>query len=59
LQRDDIAETFFFGREPRRLGIINWMIVQPRAKLLTGIAFAADPRTPIGALALDNSNWLR
>ena len=43
-----VAENIFLGREPRRLGIINWEELYSRAqKLLEELHLQIDPRTPV------------
>ena len=43
-----VAENIFLGREPRRLGIINWEDLYSRAqKLLDELRLQIDPRTPV------------
>src|SRR5437660_10334278 len=48
-----VAENIFLGREPRRLGIINWEELYSRAqKLLANLHLAIDPRTPVRNLGI-------
>jgi len=49
----NVAENIFLGREPRRLGIINWEELYSRAqKLLNDLHLAIDPRTPVRNLGI-------
>src|SRR6266487_2540508 len=44
----NVAENIFLGREPRRLGIINWEELYSRAqKLLNDLHLVIDPRVPV------------
>ena len=48
-----VAENIFLGREPRRLGIINWEQLYSRAKqLLDELHLQIDPRTPVVNLGI-------
>jgi ABC-type sugar transport system ATPase subunit len=48
-----VAENIFLGREPRRLGIINWEDLYGRAqKLLDELHLAIDPLTPVRNLGI-------
>src|SRR5205823_14914112 len=48
-----VAENIFLGREPRRLGIINWEELYSRAqKLLSDLPLEIDPRTPVVNLGI-------
>jgi len=48
-----VAENIFLGREPRRLGIINWEELFSRAqKLLDDLHLQIDPRTPVRNLGI-------
>src|SRR5437660_4479358 len=44
----NVAENIFLGREPRRLGVINWEELYSRAqKLLNDLHLAIDLRVPV------------
>src|SRR5437762_8120915 len=44
----NVAENIFLGREPRRLGIINWEELYSRAQqLLDNLHLEIDPRIPV------------
>jgi len=46
-----VAENIFLGREPSRLGIVQWTELYAQAeKLLNELGLAIDPRTAVGAL---------
>src|SRR6267378_4050662 len=48
-----VAENIFLGREPRRLGIINWEELYSRAqKLLSDLHLGIDPLTPVRNLGI-------
>src|SRR5213075_1665186 len=48
-----VAENIFLGREPRRLGVINWEDLYGRAqKLLDELHLPIDPRTPVIKLGI-------
>src|SRR5712691_7487081 len=48
-----VAENVFLGREPRRLGVINWEELYSRAqKLLEDLHLAIDLRTPVRNLGI-------
>src|SRR5205814_1438787 len=48
-----VAENIFLGREPRRLGVINWEELYSRAqKLLDELQLPIDPRTPVVRLGI-------
>src|SRR5438067_11185481 len=48
-----VAENIFLGREPRRLGVINWEELYSRAqKLLDELHLQIDPRTPVIKLGI-------
>jgi len=48
-----VAENIFLGREPRRLGVINWEELYSRAqKLLEDLHLAIDLRTPVRNLGI-------
>jgi len=48
-----VAENIFLGREPRRLGVINWSELYSRAqKLLNDLHLGIDPRTPVRNLGI-------
>jgi ABC-type sugar transport system ATPase subunit len=48
-----VAENLFLGREPRRLGVINWEELYSRAeKLLADLHLSVDPRTPVRNLGI-------
>jgi D-xylose transport system ATP-binding protein len=48
-----IAENIWLGREPRRLGIVNWEELYSRAqKLLHELHLIMDPRTPVRRLGI-------
>src|SRR5437899_6360347 len=49
----NVAENIFLGREPRRLGVINWEELYSRAqKLLNDLHLTIDPRTPLRNLGI-------
>src|SRR5437870_8506747 len=49
----NVAENIFLGREPRRLGIINWEELYSRAqKLLNELHLPIDPRAPVRNLGI-------
>jgi len=46
-----VGENIFLGREPSRLGIVQWSELYSKAeKVLRDLGLAIDPRTPAGAL---------
>lgn len=46
-----VGENIFLGREPSRLGIVQWTELYAQAdKVLRDLGLAIDPRTPAGAL---------
>jgi D-xylose transport system ATP-binding protein len=48
-----VAENIFLGREPRRLGVINWEDLYGRAqKLLDDLNLTIDPLTPVRNLGI-------
>src|SRR5216684_2464233 len=48
-----VAENICLGREPRRLGVINWEELYSRAeKLLDDLHLTIDPRTPVRNLGI-------
>jgi ABC-type sugar transport system ATPase subunit len=48
-----VSENIFLGREPRRLGIINWEDLYGRAqKLLDDLHLSIDPLTPVRSLGI-------
>src|SRR5205809_638439 len=48
-----VAENIFLGREPRRVGVINWETLYSRAqKLLSDLHLEIDPRTPLVNLGI-------
>lgn len=48
-----VAENIFLGREPSRIGVINWEKLYSRAqKLLDDVHLAIDPRTPVRNLGI-------
>lgn len=48
-----VGENIFLGREPSRLGIINWSELYHRAsKLLQDLHLPIDPRAPVGNLGI-------
>jgi len=48
-----VAENIFLGREPRRLGVINWEDLYGRAQtLLDDLHLAIDPLTPVRNLGI-------
>jgi len=48
-----VAENIFLGREPRRLGVINWSALYSRAeKLLQDLHLAIDSRAPVQNLGI-------
>jgi len=48
-----IAENIFLGREPRRLGIINWQELYGRAqKAIDDVRLRIDPLTPVRNLGI-------
>jgi len=48
-----VAENIFLGREPRRLGVINWEKLYSRAQnLLDDLHLAIDPLTPVRNLGI-------
>src|SRR5882724_9591765 len=48
-----VAENIFLGREPRRLGIINWEELYSRAqKLLDDLHLTIDPLSPVRYLGI-------
>jgi ABC-type sugar transport system ATPase subunit len=48
-----VAENIFLGREPRRIGIINWEKLYSRAqKLLDDLHLTIDPLTPVRNLGI-------
>ena len=48
-----VAENIFLGREPRRLGVINWEKLYSGAqKLLDDLHLAIDPLTPVRNLGI-------
>lgn len=48
-----VAENMFLGREPCRLGMIDWKALFARAgAVLMDLGLALDPRTPVRALSV-------
>jgi len=48
-----VAENIFLGREPRRLGVINWSALYSRAeKLLQDLHLSIDSRAPVQNLGI-------
>jgi D-xylose transport system ATP-binding protein len=48
-----VAENIFLGREPRRLGVINWEDLYGRAQhLLNELNLSIDPLTPVRNLGI-------
>jgi ABC-type sugar transport system ATPase subunit len=48
-----VADNVFLGREPRRLGVINWEELYSRAqKLLGDLHLAINPRSPVRNLGI-------
>ncbi len=48
-----VAENIFLGREPARLGIVNWSELYHRAtKLLRDLNLAIDPSIEVGSLGI-------
>jgi len=48
-----VGENIFLGREPSRLGIINWSELYHRAsKLLNDLHLPIDPRVQVGSLGI-------
>jgi ABC-type sugar transport system ATPase subunit len=48
-----VAENIFLGREPRRVGVINWSELYSRAqKLLSDLHLSIDPLTPVHNLGI-------
>jgi D-xylose transport system ATP-binding protein len=48
-----VAENIFLGREPRRVGVINWEVLYSRAqRLLEDLHLAIDPLTPVRNLGI-------
>src|SRR5712691_30405 len=54
-----VAENIFLGREPRRLGVINWEELYSRAqKLLEDLHLAIDLRTPVRNLGIGQQQFV-
>ena len=48
-----VAENIFLGREPARLGVVNWSELYHRAtKLLTDLNLEIDPSIEVGSLGI-------
>src|SRR5690349_2145788 len=48
-----VGENIFLGKEPSKLGVINWSELYHRAsKLLADLHLDIDPRTPVGNLGI-------
>lgn len=48
-----VGENIFLGREPSRLGVVNWSELYHRAtKLLSELQLAIDPRIEVGSLGI-------
>lgn len=48
-----VAENIFLGREPRRVGVINWEVLYSRAqRLLDDLHLSIDPLTPVRNLGI-------
>lgn len=48
-----VGENIFLGREPNRLGVVNWNELYAKAaKLLKDLNLPINPRTPVGNLGI-------
>ena len=48
-----IAENIFMGREPRRLGFVDWKTLNSRtSKMLSDFGLHLDPSTPVSELSI-------
>ena len=48
-----VGENIFLGREPSRLGVVNWSELYHRAtKLLSDLHLSIDPRVEVGSLGI-------
>src|ERR1043166_2075627 len=48
-----VGENIFLGREPARMGVIDWAELYHRAsKLLTDLGLNIDPRVSVGTLGI-------
>jgi D-xylose transport system ATP-binding protein len=48
-----VGENIFLGREPSKLGVVNWSELYHRAsKLLTDLHLSIDPRAKVGSLGI-------
>jgi galactofuranose transport system ATP-binding protein len=48
-----VAENIYLGREPRRLGLIDWKRMNREARgVLTGLGLTIDPKAVLGSLSI-------